>query len=75
MSPQSVRTVRALPCMREGDTAVLHEKTAIRLASCLSFFCIVIRCYFDLKVQLTPKYFFCLNKSLHLFETHCVFLN
>ena len=49
MSPQSVRTVRALPCMREGDTAVLHEKTAIRWASCLSFFCIVIRCYFDLK--------------------------
>ena len=28
-----------------------------------------------LKVHLTPKYFFCLNKSLHLFETHCAFLN
>ena len=27
------------------------------------------------KVYLTPKYFFCLNKSLHLFEMHCVFLN
>ena len=26
------------------------------------------------KVHLTPKYFFCLNKSLHLFETHCAFL-
>ena len=28
-----------------------------------------------IKVHLTPKYFFCLNKSLHLFEAHCVFLN
>ena len=29
-----------------------------------------------LKVPITPKYiFFCLNKSLHLFETHCAFLN
>ena len=27
------------------------------------------------KVHLTPKYFFRLNKSLHLFETHYVFLN
>ena len=26
------------------------------------------------KVPITPKYFFCLNKSLHLFETHCAFL-
>ena len=26
------------------------------------------------KVHLTPKYFFCSNKSLHLFETHCSFL-
>ena len=26
------------------------------------------------KVYLTPKYFFRLNKSLHLFETHCAFL-
>ena len=31
--------------------------------------------WFHLKVHLTPKYYFCLNKSLHLFETHCVFLN
>ena len=28
-----------------------------------------------LKVQLTPKYFFRLNNSLHLFETHCAFLH
>ena len=27
------------------------------------------------KVHLNPKYFFCLNKSLHLFETHFAFLN
>ena len=27
-----------------------------------------------LKVPITPKYFFCLNKSLHLFETQCSFL-
>ena len=27
-----------------------------------------------IKVHLTPKYFFCLNKYLYLFETHCVFL-
>ena len=27
-----------------------------------------------LKVHLTPKYFFRLNNSLHLFETHCAFL-
>ena len=26
------------------------------------------------KVHLTPKYFFRLNDSLHLFETHCAFL-
>ena len=26
------------------------------------------------KVHLTSKYFFCPNKSLHLFETHCAFL-
>ena len=28
-----------------------------------------------LKVPITPQIFFCLNKSLHLFETHCAFLN
>ena len=27
------------------------------------------------KVRLIPKYFFHLNKSLHLFETHFTFLN
>ena len=27
-----------------------------------------------LKVPITPKYFFRLNNSLHLFETHCTFL-
>ena len=26
-------------------------------------------------MHLTPKYFFCLNKSLHLFETYCAFLS
>ena len=26
------------------------------------------------KVHLTPKYFFRLNKSMHLFETHCAYL-
>ena len=26
-------------------------------------------------MPITPKYFVCLNKSLHLFETHCAFLN
>ena len=26
-----------------------------------------------LKVPITPKYFFRLNKSLHLFETNCTF--
>ena len=29
----------------------------------------------NLKVPITPKYFFRLNKSLHLFETNCTFLN
>ena len=28
-----------------------------------------------IKVPITPKYFFRLNKSLHLFETNCTFLN
>ena len=28
-----------------------------------------------LKVPITPKYFFRLNNSLHLFETHCTFLH
>ena len=27
-----------------------------------------------IKVHLTPKYFFCSNKSLHLLKTHCAFL-
>ena len=27
------------------------------------------------KVPITPKYFFCLNNFLHLFETHCTFLH
>ena len=26
-------------------------------------------------MPITPKCFVCLNKSLHLFETHCAFLN
>ena len=29
--------------------------------------------FFTFKVHLTPKYFFRLNKSLHLFETNCTF--
>ena len=29
----------------------------------------------EFKVPITPKYFVCLNKSLHLFGTHCPFLN
>ena len=29
----------------------------------------------SIKVHLTPKYFFRLNNSLHLFETHCAFLH
>ena len=29
----------------------------------------------EFKVHLTPKYFFRLNNSLHLFETHCAFLH
>ena len=29
----------------------------------------------QLKVHLNPKYFFGLNKSLHLFETHLAVLN
>ena len=28
-----------------------------------------------IKVPITPKYFFRLNNSLHLFETHCAFLH
>ena len=31
--------------------------------------------HYKVKVTINPKYFFCLNKSLHLFETHCAFLN
>ena len=29
----------------------------------------------SVKVPITPKYFFRLNNSLHLFETHCTFLH
>ena len=29
----------------------------------------------EVKVHLNPKYFFHLNKSLHLFEMHLAFLN
>ena len=36
----------------------------------------VVICFpFCIKVHLTPKYFFGLNKSLHLFETHCTSLS
>ena len=31
--------------------------------------------YKSIKVHLNPKYIFCLNKSLHLLETHFAFLN
>ena len=31
-------------------------------------------CLQVLKVPITPKYFFRLNKSLNLFETHCAFV-
>ena len=37
-------------------------------------FCLNYNHSWTLKVHLTPKYFFCSNKSLHLFETHCAFL-
>ena len=35
---------------------------------CLIYFLLI-------KVHLNPKYFFCLNKSLHLFEKHLAILN
>ena len=35
---------------------------------------IVTLSIFEVKVPITPKYFFRLNKSLHLFETHCTSL-
>ena len=39
------------------------------------FTCTYITCYeYGFKVHLTPKYFFRLNNSLHLFEMHCAFL-
>ena len=34
-----------------------------------------LQLYISIKVHLTPKYFFRLNNSLHLFETHCAFLH
>ena len=30
---------------------------------------------YRVEVPITPKYFFSLNKSLHLFEMNCAFLN
>ena len=33
------------------------------------------RKWISIKLHLTPKYFFRLNKSLHLFETHSACLN
>ena len=33
----------------------------------------IVKCWL-LKVPITPKYVFRLNKSLHLFETHCALL-
>ena len=32
---------------------------------------ITSKCTLTLKVHLTPKFFFLLNKTLHLFETYC----
>ena len=43
------------------------ERFAILIAICWVFNFV--------KVHLTPKYFFRLNNSLHLFETHCAFLH
>ena len=44
-------------------------------ANMLLFVILLEKCGFcNLKVPITPKYFFRLNKSLHLFETHCAFL-
>ena len=34
----------------------------------------VLSLQLQIKVPITPKYFFRLNKPLHLFETHCAFL-
>ena len=34
-----------------------------------------ISAFWLVKVHLTPKYFFRLNNSVHLFETHCAFLH
>ena len=36
-------------------------------------FCLNYNHSWTLKVHLSPKYFFCSNKSLHLFEMHCAF--
>ena len=55
----------ALPHMLSAKKHMRTEETrTVRLS--IEFF---------FEVHLAPKYFFRLNKFLHLFETHCAFLN
>ena len=46
---------------------IFRSPLRIYFHSCAVFFSFV-------KVPISPKYFFRLNKSLHLFETHCAFV-
>ena len=58
-----------------GDTSeyplLLGKKVALRFCHHLTLDLYIFRVF---KVHLTPKYFFHLNTSLHLFEMHCDFL-
>ena len=51
-----------------SETVVYKKKNHFAIDGCDPYSGVV------LKVPITPKSFFRLNKSLHLFETHCTFL-
>ena len=52
-----------------GKEMLANRNIIVQTQDCLTIIILLL-----FKVHLTPKYFFCSNKSLHLFEAHCAFL-
>ena len=69
----TLRTVLPTSTWERGCISAGHNVCHIRF---FRFFMMMNADWLHLlKVPITPKYFFRLNNSLHLFETHCTFLH
>ena len=69
--PQSLRSSRSLSInIFRRQQSITGTISAINF----SFLCFYHFYWLKVKVPITPKSFFRLIKSLHLFETHCAFL-